>query len=33
MNPDYYLAFTWQLLGHGGKFIVPLTEVRLVGAP
>jgi hypothetical protein len=44
MSPDYYLALPWhfldeflereqEFLGGGGKFIVPLPEVRLVGAP
>jgi hypothetical protein len=43
-NPDYYLALPWHFLGEflereqeflarGGKFIVPLPEVRVVGAP
>jgi C-methyltransferase C-terminal domain len=43
MNPDYYLALPWhfldeflereqEFLGRGGKFIVPLPEVRVVGA-
>src|SRR4029077_3174367 len=43
MNPDYYLALPWhfldeflereqEFLKRGGKFIVPLPEVRVVGA-
>jgi hypothetical protein len=43
MSPDYYLALPWhfldeflereqEFLGRGGKFIVPLPEVRVVGA-
>ena len=43
MNPDYYLALPWhfldeflereqEFLQRGGKFIVPLPEVRLIGA-
>jgi hypothetical protein len=43
MNPDYYLALPWHFLdefleresdflGRGGQFIVPLPEVRVVGA-
>ena len=43
MNPDYYLALPWhfleeflereqEFLQRGGKFIVPLPEVRVVGA-
>jgi hypothetical protein len=43
MKPDYYLALPWhfldeflereqEFLGRGGKFIVPLPEVRVVGA-
>jgi hypothetical protein len=43
MNPDYYLALPWHFLDEflereqlflqrGGKFIVPLPEVRVVGA-
>jgi hypothetical protein len=43
MNPDYYLALPWhfldefleretEFLARGGQFIVPLPEVRLVGA-
>lgn len=43
MHPDYYLALPWHFLNEflereheflerGGKFIVPLPEVRLVGA-
>lgn len=43
-NPDYYLALPWhfldeflerehEFLARGGKFLVPLPEVRLVGAP
>jgi hypothetical protein len=43
MHPDYYLALPWhfleeflereqEFLGRGGKFIVPLPEVRVVGA-
>jgi hypothetical protein len=42
MNPDYYLALPWHFLpefmerendflGRGGKFIVPLPDVRIVG--
>ncbi len=42
MNPDYYLALPWhfldefiereqEFLQRGGKFIVPLPEVRVVG--
>jgi len=41
MNPDYYLALPWhfleeflereqEFLGRGGRFIVPLPEVRIV---
>jgi hypothetical protein len=44
MNPDYYLALPWhfldeflereqEFLKRGGKFIVPLPEVRVVVAP
>jgi hypothetical protein len=44
MSPDYYLALPWhfldefverehEFLARGGQFIVPLPEVRLVGAP
>lgn len=43
MNPDYYLALPWHFLAEflereeaflarGGKFIVPLPEVRVIGA-
>jgi hypothetical protein len=43
MNPDYYVALPWhfldeflereqEFLKRGGKFIVPLPEVRVVGA-
>ena len=43
-KPDYYLALPWhfldefieresEFLARGGQFIVPLPEVRLVGAP
>ncbi len=43
MKPDYYLALPWhfleeflereqEFLGRGGQFIVPLPEVRLLGA-
>ncbi len=43
MNPDYYLALPWHFLAEflereqeflqrGGQFIVPLPEVRLIGA-
>ena len=43
MNPDYYLALPWHFLNEfiereqeflqrGGKFIVPLPEVRIIGA-
>ncbi len=43
MNPDYYLALPWhfldefiereqEFLQRGGKFIVPLPEVRVIGA-
>jgi hypothetical protein len=43
-KPDYYLALPWhfldeflereqEFLSRGGKFIVPVPEVRLVGAP
>jgi hypothetical protein len=43
MNPDYYLALPWhfldeflereqEFLARGGKFIVPLPEVRVIGA-
>jgi hypothetical protein len=43
MNPDYYLVLPWHFLDEfverereflqaGGQFIVPLPEVRLVGA-
>ncbi len=43
MKPDYYLALPWHFLAEflereqeflqrGGKFIVPLPEVRVVGA-
>ena len=44
MKPDYYLALPWHFLDEfiereervsfprGGQFIVPLPEVRLVGA-
>lgn len=43
MNPDYYLALPWHFLSEfiereqeflqrGGKFIVPLPEVRIIGA-
>ena len=43
MNPDYYLALPWhfldeflereqEFLKRGGQFIVPLPEVRVVGA-
>lgn len=43
MNPDYYLALPWhflaeflereqEFLARGGKFIVPLPEVRIIGA-
>ena len=43
-KPDYYLALPWhfldefieresEFLARGGKFIVPLPEVRVVGAP
>ncbi len=42
MNPDYYLALPWHFLDEfvererdfrdrGGKFIVPLPEVRVLG--
>jgi hypothetical protein len=42
MNPDYYLALPWHFLGeflereqafldNGGRFIVPLPEVRVLG--
>lgn len=42
-NPDYYLVLPWHFLGEftereqdflqqGGKFIVPLPEVRVIGA-
>jgi ABC-type Fe3+-hydroxamate transport system substrate-binding protein len=41
MNPDYYVALPWhfldefldrerEFLAHGGAFIVPLPEVRIV---
>lgn len=44
MSPDYYLALPWHFLAEflereqeflkgGGRFIVPLPEVRVVGAP
>ncbi len=44
MKPDYYLALPWhfldefverekEFLDRGGKFIVPLPEVRVVGEP
>jgi NDP-4-keto-2,6-dideoxyhexose 3-C-methyltransferase len=44
MRPDYFLALPWHFLEEflereqgflkgGGKFIVPLPEVRVVGAP
>ena len=43
MNPDYYLVLPWhfldeflerehEFLERGGKFIVPLPEVRVIGA-
>ncbi|MEA2220713.1 MAG: hypothetical protein QOJ35_3339 [Solirubrobacteraceae bacterium] len=43
MRPDYYLALPWhfldeflereqEFLGRGGRFIVPLPEVRVIGA-
>jgi hypothetical protein len=44
MSPDYYLALPWhfldeflereqEFLSRGGQFIVPLPEVRVIGAP
>jgi hypothetical protein len=43
MNPDYYLVLPWHFLDEfldrereylerGGRFIVPLPEVRVIGA-
>lgn len=44
MRPDYYLVLPWHFLaemvereqeffGRGGKFIIPMPEVRIVGGP